>query len=146
MFRKYLQPKILFKNASAALLVLTLSGAYCFFCCQAMIAASAKADHCPPNKIIQTEHCNFSKNKSPETTQTAASVNAFECCGLKFSFFVAKLEKNEFPAQTPVLVNNFSGFLRSVKSENNTGLTDFSYRAPVSDHRDRRVKNCVFRI
>jgi len=147
MFRKYLQPKILLKNTAAVLLTITLSGAYYLFCCPAMQAAVAKAEHCPLSKAVQTEHCNFSKNKSPETPpQTATSINLFECCSLKFNFFVAKLEKNEFPQQTPVLINNHSGFLQSVKLENNTGFTDFSYRAPVFDSRDLRVKNCVFRI
>lgn len=148
MFRKHLQPKTFLKNTIAALLVITLSGAYYLLCCQEMQAAAAKADHCPLSKAVQTEHCNFSKNKSSEAPpQTAASINLFECCSLKFNFFVAKLEKNEFPQQTPsALANNFFNFLQSVKLENNAGLTGFSYRAPVFDSRRLRVKNCVFRI
>ena len=146
MVRKYLQPKILLKNTAAALLVLTLSGAFYLLCCQEMKAAAAKVEHCPLSKAVQTEHCNFSKNKTSETSQTATSINLFECCNLKFNFFVAKLEKNEFPQQTPALANNFFNFLQSVKLENNTRVTDFSYRAPVFDSRDQRVRNCVFRI
>jgi len=147
MFRKHLHPKILLKNTAAALLVITLSGAYYLFCCQEMRAAVAKAEHCPLSKTVQTEHCNFSKNKTSETPpQTATSLNVFECCNLKFNFFVAKLEKNEFPQQSPVLVNNFFNFLQSVKFETNARVTDFSYRAPVFDSRDQRVRNCVFRI
>ncbi len=147
MFRKYLQPKVLLKNTAAALLMITMSGAYYLFCCQEMKAAVAKAEHCPLSKAVQTEHCNFSKNKTSETApQTVTSINLFECCNLKFNFFVAKLEKNEFPQQTPVLAKSLSGFLQSVKLENNTEYTDFSYRAPILDSRDRRVRNCVFRI
>jgi len=146
MFRKYLQPKVLLKNTAAALLMITMSGAYYLFCCLEMQAA-AKAEHCPLSKAVQTEHCNFSKNKSSETPpQTATSINLFECCNLKFNFFLAKLEKNEFPQQTPVLAKNFSGFLQSIKLENKTAYTDFSYRAPIFDSRDLRVRNCVFRI
>ncbi|HVE56950.1 MAG TPA: hypothetical protein VNB22_08975 [Pyrinomonadaceae bacterium] len=136
------------KNTAAALLVLTLSGAYYLLCCQEMKAATAQAEHCPLSKSVRTEHCNFSKNKTSETpSQTAASINLFECCNLKFNFFVAKLEKNEFPQQTPsALANNFFNFLQSVKLENNAGFTGFSYRVPVFGSRDLHVRNCVFRI
>jgi hypothetical protein len=147
MFRTYLQPKILLKNTAAALLVITLSGALYLLCCQEMKAAAAKAEHCPLSKAVQTEHCNFSKNKTSENSQTAVSINLFECCNLKFNFFVAKLEKNEFPQQAPTaLANNFFNFLQSVKLENAAKLTDFSYRARVFDNRRERIRNCVFRI
>lgn len=147
MFRKYLQPKVLLKNTAAALLMITLSGAYYLFCCLEMQSALAKAEHCPLSKAVQTEHCNFSKNKSSETPpQTATSINLFECCSLKFNFFVAKLEKNEFPQQTTVLAKSFLGFLQSLKLESNAGFGVFSYRAPVFDNRHQRVRNCVFRI
>src|SRR5687767_12917742 len=116
MFPTSLHTKILLKNTAAALLVITLSGAYYLLCCLEMKAAEAKAEHCPLSKAVQTEHCNFSKNKSSETpSQTAASINLFECCSLKFNFFVAKLEKNEFPRQMPpALADNFFNFLQSV--------------------------------
>jgi hypothetical protein len=149
MFRKYLQPKILLKNTAAALLVITLSGAYYLLCCQEMKAAVAKAEHCPLSKAVKSEHCNFSKNKSSETAtpQTATGINLFECCSLKFNFFVAKLEKNEFPQQTPTaLAGNFFNFLQTVKLENNAGFTVSPYRPPVFDNRPERVRNCVFRI
>jgi hypothetical protein len=143
MIRNLLQPKILLKNSLAAFLVITLSGAYCFFCCQE-IKAATKTEHCPTSKITQTEHCNFSK-KASEPLQ-AASINLFECCGLKFNFFVAKLEKNEKPEQTPALANNFFSFLESVKLARTANFADVSYRAPVFESRDLHVKNCVFRI
>jgi|SRR5215213_1541356 len=143
MIRNLLQPKILLKNSLAALLVITLSGAYCFFCCQE-IKAATKAEHCPASKIKQTEHCNFSGRKS-EPLQTT-SINLFECCGLKFNFFVAKLEKNEKPEQAPALANNFFSFLESVKLARAANFAGFSYRAPVFESRDLHVKNCVFRI
>ena len=143
MFRKILQPKILLKNTLAALLVITLSGAYCLFCCQDMNAAAAKAVHCPLSK---TDHCNFSKQNPAETSQAAASINLFECCGLKFNFFIAKLEKNRCPQPAPALANSFSIFLETVKLENNAGFTVFFYRAPVFEKRDLHVRNCVFRI
>jgi hypothetical protein len=146
MFRKRLQPKNLWKNAVAALLVLTLSGAYCLFCCQEISAAVTKAEHCPLSKTVEANHCNFSKSKKSEASRAAASVNVFECCDLKFNFFIAKLEKNRFPAAAPVLANNFSLFLQSVKPERKTGFTDFSYRAPVFESRDLHIRNCVFRI
>src|SRR5437868_14884508 len=145
MFRPVLQPKILLKNTLAALLVITLSGAYCLFCCQDTNAAN-KTEHCPLSKISKADHCNFSKQKAAETSNAAASINLFECCGLKFNFFVAKLEKNQFPQQTPVLANNFSNFLESVKLENKTGFTDFFYRAPAFENGARHIRNCVFRI
>jgi hypothetical protein len=146
MFRKRLQPKNILTRITAALLAITLSGAYYFFCCQEMDAAPAKAESCPLIKVSKSEHCNFSKHQSPEASQTATSVNTFECCGLKFNFFVAKLEKNDFPQQVPAAQNNFFNFLQSVKSESKQSFTDFSYHAPIFDSRDLRVKNCVFRI
>jgi hypothetical protein len=126
----------------SALLVITLSGAYCLFCCQEM-SAKTVAESCPLQK---TSHCNFAKDKSPEASETAASINLFECCGLKFNFFVAKLEKNNVPEQTPAIANNFFNFLQSVNFENKAKFTDFVYRAPIYDSRFSRVKNCVFRI
>jgi len=145
MFRKHLQPKTLLKNTLAALLAITLSGAYCLFCCQETSAAT-KAQHCPLSKTTEANHCNFSKKNSVETSNAAASINLFECCGLKFNFFIAKLEKTRFPQQTPALANNFFNFLQTVKSESNTGFTVFFYRAPTFEKRDLHVKNCVFRI
>jgi hypothetical protein len=145
MFRNLLQPKTLFKNTLAALLVITLSGAYCLFCCQE-IKAAAKTEHCPLKRVSETEHCNFAKDKSAGLPETATSINLFECCGLKFNFFVAKLEKNQLPQQTPVLANNFSNFLESVKLENKTGFTDFFYHAPAFEKGARHIRNCVFRI
>jgi hypothetical protein len=142
MFRHSLQPKFFLKNSLAALLVITLSGAYCLFCCQETNAA-IKAEH---HSTSQTEHCNFSKDESSGTSRAATSVRAFECCGFKFNFFVAKLEKNELPQQAPALANNFFSFLETVKPENNRGLSDFQYRAPVFESRDLHVRNCVFRI
>jgi hypothetical protein len=147
MFRKHLQPKTFLKNTIAALLVTTLSGALYLLCCQEMKAMTAKAEHCPLSKAVKSEHCNFSKNKTSETSQTAVNINLFECCNLKFNFFVAKLEKNEFPQAAPTaLVNNFFNFLQTVNLENNAGFTDFSYRSRVFDNRRERIRNCVFRI
>jgi hypothetical protein len=144
MFRTYLQPKILLKNSIAALLVITLSGAFHLFCCQAMKAAE-KSEHCPLSKPVQTEHCNFSK-KGVETPQTAASINLFECCQLKFNFFVAKLEKNELPHAAHARANSFFSLPDSVKLAASTIPTELSYRAPVFESRDLHIKNCVFRI
>jgi hypothetical protein len=146
MFRKGLQPKTFLKNAVAAILVLTLSGAYCLFCCGEIKAAVTNADHCPLSKTVEAEHCNFSKSKKTGTSRAATSVNVFECCDLKFNFFIAKLEKNRFPEAAPVLANNFFLFLQSVKLEKKSGFTGFSYRAPVFENRDLCVRNCVFRI
>ena len=141
MFRNRLQPKILLKNSLAAFLMITLTGAYCLFCCQEINAAQ-KASH---HSISRTEHCNFSK-KASATSQATTSVNSFECCGLKFNFIVAKLEKKEFPEQSPALANNFFSFPQSVKLESNPNFAGFYYRAPVFESRDLHVKNCVFRI
>jgi hypothetical protein len=145
MFRKGLQPKALLKNSLAALLVLTLSGAYCLFCCQEIKAATA-AEHCPLSKTAQAEHCKFSKNKASESSPAAASINLFECCGLKFSFFVAKLEKTRFPQAAPASANNFFIFLPAEKLEKAARVSGFAYRAPVRETRDLHVRNCVFRI
>jgi hypothetical protein len=141
MIRKLLLPKILLKSSLAAFLMITLSGAYCFFCCQE-INAAPKASH---HSISQNGHCNFSK-KASETSQATTSVNVFECCGLKFNFIVAKLEKKEFPEQSPALANDFFSFLQTVKFESNLNFTGFSYRAPVFESRDLHVRNCIFRI
>ena len=149
MFPTSLDTKILLKNTAAALLVITLSGALYLLCCHEMKAAVAEGEHCPLSKAVKSEHCKFSKNKSSEALppQTAASLNLFECCNLKFNFFVAKLEKNEFPQAAPAaLANNFDNFWQTEKLENNAKFADFSYRAPIFDSRDRRVRNCVFRI
>ena len=143
MFRISSHPKIFLKNSIAALLMLTLSGALYLFCCQ---AAAAKSAHHKAAAESSAEHCHFSKNKSSETSPAAALINSFECCPLKFNFFVAKLEKNEFPQPVPALANEFSGFFNPVKLARNTGFTDFSYRAPVFESRDLHVRNCVFRI
>lgn len=145
MFRNSLQPKFILKNTLAALLMITLSGAYCLFCCQEILAAVGKAAHQTAGKAVQTEHCNFSKNESSGTSK-AANADAFECCGLKFNFFVAKLVKKEFPQKTPASANNFSVFPESAELETNAGCADFFYRAPIDDSRDLHVKNCVFRI
>ena len=144
MFRHLLQPKTILKNTLAALLMITLSGAYCLFCSQ-KINAAGKTEHCPASKIVQAEHCNFSPRKS-EPPPPATAIRTFGCCGLKFNFFIAKLEKNEFPQQTPASANNFFNFQRPVKLRSRAGLTGFSYRAPVFESRDLHVKNCVFRI
>lgn len=147
MFRKHFQPKNFLKNIAAALLVITLSGVLYLFCCQEMKAAVANAEHCPLSKAVKSEHCKFSKNKSSEAPpQTAASLNLFECCSLKFNFFVAKLEKNEFPQAAPALADNFFNFWQSAKLKNNARVTVFSYHAPVFDSRSERIRNCVFRI
>jgi hypothetical protein len=145
MFRKHLQPKIFLKNTLAALLVITLSGVYCLFCCPEVRAAvGPETEHCPFSKPAQTEHCNPSKNNALET---AASIRLFECCGLPFNFFVAKLEKNEFPQQqTPALAKNFFNFSGPVKPASSARATAFSYRAPVLETRDLHLRNCVFRI
>jgi hypothetical protein len=144
MFRHSLQPKIFLKNAIAALLVITLSGAYCLFCCREINAATKAEQH--PATISGGDHCHFQKDKSSATAETTTSVNAFECCGFKFNFFVAKLEKPEFTQPAPALANNYFSFLESVKPERNRKLKGFSYHAPVFESRDLHVKNCVFRI
>lgn len=146
MFRQFSNPEILLKRALAAVLTITLSGAYCLFCCQETNAARTKAEDCPLSKNSQASHCNFSKKKTAETSQSAAGIKVFECCRLKFNFFVAKLEKNEFPQKTPALANNFSFFPQSVKLARKTGFTGFFYRAPVFEKDDLHVRNCVFRI
>ena len=145
MFRKSLQPKTLLKNSLAALLVLTLSGAYCLFCCQEIKAATA-AEHCPLSKTTQAEHCKFSKNKDSESSQAATSINLFECCGLKFNFFVAKLEKTRFPQAASALANNFFNFAKAEKLEKAVRFSGFPYQAPVRETSDLHVRNCVFRI
>ena len=144
MFRTYLQPKTLLKNSIAALLTITLSGAFYLFCCQAMKAAE-QDDHCPLTKTVQTEHCNFS-TRGDETPKTAASINLFECCQLKFNFFVAKLERNELPHAAPARAISVFSFPESVKLAASAVLTDRAYRAPVFESRDLHIKNCVFRI
>lgn len=145
MFRRDLQPKSLLKNTLAALLTITLSGAYCLFCCQELIAA-AKQPHKPKAHASQSKNCHFSKTKSAESRKTTTAVNAFECCGMRFNFFVAKLEKKEFPQQTFVAATNFFSFLESVKPVRTAAFSAFRYRAPVLESRDLHVKNCVFRI
>lgn len=143
MFRKHPQSKILLKATLSALLVVALSGAYALFCCAGMKMEAADAVSCP---LAKTDHCNFSKKKASETSQTASGLDLFECCNLKFNFFVAHLEKNEFPQQVPSLANNFFNFFRSVKLAPKTGFTAFSAPAPVRARRDLHVRNCVFRI
>ena len=144
MFRHSFQPKILLKNSLAALLTISLSGVFYLFCCQAMKAVE-KSEHCPLSKTVQTEHCDFSK-KASETPQSAASINLFECCQLKFNSFVAKLEKNEFPQQTPARVDSHFSLPDSIKFSVKVSPADFSYRGPVFQSLDLNVKNCVFRI
>lgn len=147
MFRKYLQPKILLKNTLAAFLMITVSGVYCLFCCTDASAAASEAEHCPLSKTVTSEHCDFSKKNAAETSTAEAKANAFECCGLKFNFYVAKLDKNEFSQKTPsALARNFSSFPQSASRENKTGLTAFFYRAPVYEKGSLHVKNRVFRI
>jgi hypothetical protein len=146
MIRKARQPKIFLKNTLAAFLMITLSGAYCLFCCQPIEAAESKVDHCPIKKVSPGEHCDFSKNKASEPSEAASSVQAFECCGLKFNFFVAKLEKNDRPQKTPVLARNSFNFLKSVKLVDQAGFTDLPYRAPDFERAALHVRNCVFRI
>ena len=145
MFRQDLQPKTLLKTTIAALLMVTLSGAYFLFCCQEIYAAG-KPEHCPTKKPAKTEHCHFSKHKSSDALAATTNINSAARCALKFNFFIAKLEKNEFPQNTPVLANNFFSFLESVKPADLSGFTDFSYRAPVRETHDLHVRNCVFRI
>jgi hypothetical protein len=152
MFRNGLRSKTLWKNTLAALLTITLSGAYCLFCCPEIIAAG-KAAHHQAGQTNRTQHCSFSKNDKTSDDKTSgaakaatAAVKAFECFPLRFSFFIAKLEKKEFPKQNPVLANDFFGFPASVKLAPRAGFAGFSYRAPVRESRDLHIKNCVFRI
>ena len=142
MPRLFLQSKKLLPKMLAAFLAITLSGAYCLFCCQETSAA-AKAEFCPLSK---TNHCNSSKNKTPENSDTAANVNPFECCGLKFNFFVANLEKHQFSPQTPATARNFSGFRQTVKFEGNRKSPVFYERTTIFRSGSLRLKNCVFRI
>jgi hypothetical protein len=144
MFRLTFQPKNLLKNSSAALLVLILSGVFYLVCCRVMMAAE-KAEHCPLTKTTQTEHCNFSK-RADEKARTATSINLFECCQLKFNFFVAKLEKKRLPHAAPARASNFFSLPESIKHAGSPSETDFSYRAPAFESRDLHIKNCVFRI
>lgn len=147
MFRHGLQPKNLLNTAFAAFLAIILSGAVNLLCCRQMIFARQAEEHCPLTKKVKQAHCDFSKEPATATSETAKSVRTFECCTLKFNFFVAKLEKNDYSPKTPAAeVRNFSIFLRAVKLENKTGLTVFSDRERVFAVRDLHVKNCVFRI
>lgn len=142
MARSFLQLQKLLPKMLAAFLAITLSGAYCLFCCQEANAA-AKADFCP---LAKTNHCNSSKSRVPEVSQTAANLNPFECCGLKFNFFVANLEKHQFSPQTPATANNFSYFRQTVKFENNRKSPVFYERTTIFRSGKLQVKNCVFRI
>ncbi len=142
MFRSFLQSKNLTAKILSALLVMTLSGAYCLFCCQET-SAKMSAESCP---LAKTNHCNFDKNQSPEASQTAASINLFECCGLKFNFFVAKLEKNNFSIQVSTATAGNFNFGQSFKFENSQKSTNFTDYAPIFESRDLCIKNCVFRI
>ena len=145
MFRRRLQPKNLLKTTLAALLLITLSGAYCLFCCQEIIAA-AKQWHQPKAHASQSENCHFSKTKATETTKTSVGVSGFEGCSLKFNLFIAKLEKKEFPKQTFVAAINFFSFPEFLKPAQNRAFPALQYRAPVHESDDLNVKNCVFRI
>jgi hypothetical protein len=141
MFRHYLQSKNLSAKAISAFLSIAVSGVLCL-CCFQFSRAEAKADSCPLQK---TSHC--AKSASSETSDQAAKiVNSSECCALKLNVFLATLEKNQFPQQTSVAANNFFDFFQSAKLENGKISADFSYRPPIFDSRDLRLKNCVFRI
>ena len=142
MFRQYLQPKTLLKPATAALLAFSLSGVYFLFCCQEIYASNQTAHH-PAGK---SEHCHFSKSETSETASAANGINICERCGLKFNFFVAKLEKNKLPQKAPVLANNFFNFFKPEKPVRDAGFRGFSYRAPAPPNVDLCVRNCVFRI
>ena len=139
------QSKTLTAKTLAAFLCLAVSGAYCLLCCQALSAQSPD-DSCP---LTKTNHCNSSENKPVKTDAPAAKgVNAFECCGLKFNFFVAKLEKNDRSKQNaaPVAASDFSVMTGFKAFEKSLELSAFQYRPPNFDLRSSRVRNGVFRI
>lgn len=143
MFEPASKSKNLTAKLLAAFLAITLSGAYSLFCCQAM-EAKPQTEFCP---LSRPNHCKSSKNKASEAaSHKVTGLTSFECCGLKLNFFVAKLEKNDFSQPAPAALNNFFNFLQSVKFENDQISTNSFYRAPVVDHREQRLKNCVFRI
>ncbi|HEY8561223.1 MAG TPA: hypothetical protein VIL74_12680 [Pyrinomonadaceae bacterium] len=147
MLRHSRQPKILLKNTLNAFLLIALSGVYCLFCAPTVKAAGAGGAHCPTSEIARSEHCDFSKKrKVSETSPKATGIDSFACCGPRFNFFVAKLEKNEIPQPAPALANNFFVFPESAKASPVSNAADFSYRAPVLESRDLHVRNCVFRI
>ena len=126
--------------------MITLSGVYCLLCSPAIKAADSPDKHCPFSKVKASEHCDFSKKKVSEPAPAATGRSSFACCGPRFNFFVAKLEKNELPQQTPVLASNFFTLPGSVKPVRSAGFTDFSYRSPIFESRHLHIKNCVFRI
>ena len=143
MARSFLQLQKLLPNMLAAFLAITLSGAYCLFCCQETSAAAAKAEFCP---LAKTNHCNSSKSKTPVISQTETNLSPFECCGLKFNIFAATLEKQQFSSEIPAAAINFSGFRQTIKFENNRKWPVLYEQKNVFRSGKLQVKNCVFRI
>lgn len=146
MFRKTLQPKNLVKITLAALLAVTLSGAYNLFCCQQIVLAQGAPEHCPLSQTVKSKHCNFSKDIAAQSAQAAKGAKAFECCALKFNFFIGKLEKTEFSKKAPAALSRPTNPTLVVKATNSAALNDFSYRPRIAEKRDLHVKNCIFRI
>ena len=140
-----MQPKNLLRMTLAALLTVTLSGAYCLFCCQEIIAA-VKSAHQTVSHAKGSENCHFSKKKAADDSKPSVRLSGLEGCSPRFTFFIAKLEKKEFPQQALVAANNFSAFLETVNSGKKATFTGFQYRAPILERRDLCIKNCVFRI
>jgi hypothetical protein len=146
MFGLAAQLKTLTAKSLAAALCLSISGAFCLFCCQSMSAQTAP-DSCP---LAKTSHCNSSKNKAAKSGAPAAKgVDAYECCALKFNFFVAKLEKNKRQQQSAdaaVAPPNALVLSRLKTYAARRELPARIYRPPDFDGRGQRLKNCLLRI
>jgi hypothetical protein len=140
------QIKTLTAKSLAAALCLSISGAYCLFCCQAMSGAQTVPDSCP---LAKTSHCNSSKNKEAKSGAPAAKgVDGFECCALKFNFFVATLEEAKQPQSADAAVSTPNSLVLSrLKTyAARRELPARIYRPPDFDGRGQRLKNCLLRI
>lgn len=146
MIRRIIQSRILIIFISA-FLCLNLSGSFCLAYCQIKVAKS-ETEHCPLAKLDK-ENCPKTKsvNSSDLTSfENSISGNEIDCCLPAINFFVATLEKNQFPTQTTVAAINDFSLAKPVAFEKVQYTPKFSYQKPLFDYRTARLKNCVFRI
>lgn len=127
-------------RAGAALLVFLLSGLLSLCCCQSMMAADP-TEHCP---LAKTSHCRFSK--SDETPRLEASASPFECCGLRLTVFVAKIESNDPIRIAPSIAQSRISLAASTKIVSDSSDTIANYEAPDYHGPPVHIRNCVFRI
>lgn len=142
MFFATAKRMISLRKMESALLIFVLSGLLSLCCCQLMLQAE-KDEHCP---LAKTSHCNFSKSDEAQRLAVEASATPFECCGLRLTLVVAKVESKDSskvaPAAELPVISSARFTLPAIEPEQILA----AYKSPDYHGPPIHIRNCVFRI